>query len=228
MNTAGEEKKKLRLSRSTVAVLCVIGALAVFSVALSMLYRSGIALINGSLLLFLPFFIAYALMAWGAFKLYKRVQRRAARIAVLAGLGSVMFILLVLGFSYLSLMGSVTLPSQTGLVRSPDGSRTLVVLRQLDADEERMELRRAARLAEDPEGDPELTYADYGYLYAAYPRVAHFFYDVRVEAEGELHMGYESQATLMVEWLDDDTRARFFIENPEPGDEGEWIVSLEK
>ena len=224
MNDQASEPRKFTLSRPSLIFLAAIGVLTLLLVVLSVMYRNGIALIQGEVLLFLPFIIGLLFPAWGLYALHAHIRRKGLRIALTLILGLALFMLLVLGFSYLNFVGVFTVPRQCGVVRSPDGAHTMVVLRQMDGDPEHMEVRRDARLAADPEADPELGAADYTYIYAAYPRVAGMFYSTKVDTEGEIRMGYTSEAKLMVEWLDDNQTAHFFIENPEPGDEGEWTV----
>ena len=218
------EKKQFTLSTPSIIFLAAIAILTLLLVVLSVLYRNGIALIQGEILLFLPFIIGLLFPAWGLYALHAHIRRKGLRFALTVVLGLVLFFLLIVGFSYLNYVGVFTVPRQCGVVRSPDNAHTMVVLRQMDGDPDHMEARRDARVAADPEADPELSAADYSYLYAAYPRIAGMFYSTKVDTEGEIHMGYTSQATLMVEWLDDNQTAHFFIENPEPGDEGEWTV----
>ena len=65
----------------------------------------------------------------------------------------------------------------------------------------------------------------YGYVYLALPKKMGIFYTSNVVVEGEIYRGDASESGLFFEWLDDDT-VRFYLENPEPGDEGEMILHL--
>ncbi|MGN0803217.1 MAG: hypothetical protein ACI4MF_11540 [Candidatus Faecivicinus sp.] len=68
-------------------------------------------------------------------------------------------------------------------------------------------------------------YGAYGYVYCAYPRVMGIFYNMNVSVEGLIYRGCESQARLCYEWLDD-TTVRFYLEDAEPGDSGEILLSF--
>ena len=68
-------------------------------------------------------------------------------------------------------------------------------------------------------------YGAYGYVYCAYPRVLGIFYNMNVSVEGLIYRGCESQARLCYEWLDD-TTVRFYLEDAEPGDSGEILLSF--
>ena len=103
-------------------------------------------------------------------------------------------------------------------------------MRQVDPEEERLDARRSARLAANPDGDPEYTVQDWGYVYRAYPRVLNVFYRSNADAEGEIYLANDVAAApaedgaaqepalphgaLMVEWLEDETVAHFYVTNP--------------
>lgn len=68
-------------------------------------------------------------------------------------------------------------------------------------------------------------YGAYGYMFCAYPRKLGLFYDSNVSVEGLIYRGAESQSRLCYEWIDD-TTVRFYLEDPEPGDSGEVLLSF--
>lgn len=68
-------------------------------------------------------------------------------------------------------------------------------------------------------------YEAYGHVYIALPKKAGIFYTSNVEIEGEIYRGESSKSGLFFEWIDDNT-VRFYLENPEPGDEGEMILHM--
>ena len=166
-----EEKKKkrrFRFRRVDVVVLILLAILALVTIILNLMNAFGYALIQGDLYILLPAVILAVAVGWGAFALIRMIRHRAVRIAVGALAGVLLFLAVVVGMSYLSFAISVTTPQQYVTVRTEDGAHRLVVLRQLDTDEARIELRRAARLATDPDGDAEVTVDDWGYVYTAY------------------------------------------------------------
>ena len=50
------------------------------------------------------------------------------------------------------------------------------------------------------------------------------FYNPNTPREGEVYIGIASEGQLMVDWEDEETVARFFVKDPEPGDGGEMVV----
>ena len=107
-----------------------------------------------------------------------------------------------------------------------------MILRVLDADEGRMNARRAARLAGDPDADPETAEyveSDYGYSYMVYPRAflgLFFRYDANVEEGSGVYETYGAEGRLKYEWLDDGNTFR--LRMPEdvagPCESGEWVL----
>lgn len=157
-----------------------------------------------SLLVALTFFIT------------KRIDRKWAKIlAGTIGVG-ITFVAAVAMIMVFSVMIQVSLPSYYNSFTSPSG-KTAVVLREYSADE--------ALISQRIEGEPQGAYEELGFRYTAYPRALAFFYDSDRPGEGELEIGCASGAQLMYEWADDDT-LRLFIENPQPGDAGEYRLNL--
>ena len=222
-----EEKQKLnlwqRMGVGDRVAAVALALLIVLNIALNILQRAHLSLIHGEVYLFLPLLTVFLLLGWGASALFRRIGNRTAKVVVGIVLGLVLFAVVIFGFSYVSFVATVTIPQQFTVVKSPAGKR-LVVLRRLDTEEDRINARRDARIAADPEGDPEITVSDWGYVFKAYPRVAGLFYRDDVESEGEVVIGYASDATLMVEWAETGDQARFYVENPQEQDGGELIV----
>lgn len=88
-----------------------------------------------------------------------------------------------------------------------------------------------AQTAANPEATVEAAvalesypYEAYGHVYLALPKKG-IFYTSNVEVEGEIYRGESSKSGLFFEWLDDNT-VRFYLENAEPGDEGEMTLHL--
>ena len=95
------------------------------------------------------------------------------------------------------------------------------------AAQERMNARRDA-IQSQPDAEPLENEDDYpagsfGYVYRAYPTFAKFFYREKQPGEGEIYLGYESQARLLYQWNDDGS-VRLYLENPEVADSGEILV----
>ena len=154
--------------------------------------------------------------------------------------GALVFVLVFTGMAigsyYIASYAALMLPSKYAVVTSPEG-KSVVVMRQLDtgmeseeaaaAAQERMNARRDA-IQSQPDAEPLENEDDYpagsfGYVYRAYPTFAKFFYREKQPGEGEIYLGYESQARLLYQWNDDGS-VRLYLENPEVADSGEILV----
>ena len=239
MNAEQTEKRRFALNFNTAdkVLLGILLLLAVAIIALGILQRAGLSLVNGTLMLQLPVMAVIVLISWGGYALVRRIKHRTARIVV----ASVLVLVLVLGLalvsSYISFMAAITVPQRYATLRSPSGAKQAVVLRALDGDETRLDERRAARLAADPDGDTEITLQDWGYVYKAWPKAWGPFYRSNAEVEGEIYLAYDGavapaaedgaepvqlpHGTLMVEWLDDEETVHFYVEDPGVAEGGE-------
>lgn len=241
MNAERSGKRRFALGMVDKVLLGILALLAVVIIALGILQRAGLSLINGTLMLQLPVLAVTVLVCWGGYALVRRIRNRTVKIVV----GSVAVLLLCLALvlvsSYISFIGAITVPQRYATLKSPSGARQVVVLRTLDGDDERLEARRTARLTADPDGDPEFVIQDWGYMYKAWPKAWGPFYRSKADVQGEVYLtfdgatetsGEEGEAvqlprgTLMVEWLDDEAAARFYVQEPGPGEGGECTVTF--
>ena len=213
-------KRRRSLTGADRLVLILMAVLAVILAVITVLSRTGLKLIRGEFYLMLPVALLLTAIAWGVSLLFRRIRRRAIRIVAGVLLAVLAFIVVVIGISYISFLATLTVPQRYNTVAS-DAGRRLVVMRMLDPDEARIEQRRAARLAADPEGEAGVIADDWGYVYTAYAPAAGLFYRSDSLIEGEVHIGYASKAQLMVDWEEDGTVGRFFVKDPEAGDGGE-------
>ena len=226
----GSEKAKYpaflrRLSDRVIFGL--LGAVTLITAVVAGLNRwAHLSLINSALYIVLPAIILFGLLAWGVYALVRRIQKKMLKLVVGSAAGMAMFLLFIVLVLYGSVFINITMPQKFATVKSdnPDAA-ALVIMRMLDGNQERIEARRTARLAADPEGDPEIAVEDWGFIYTAYRQVGPFFYRLDTPREGEVCIGYESPSQLMLDWQDDGMTARFFAENPGPGDGGEMTVS---
>ena len=225
-----QEKKRWTPGPVDKLVIVVVSVLLLLLLALTILRAAGYWLVNNSIMLYAPVIVVLMLVLWGAYTLTGKMKNLKLRKVVRIAGSLVLAVVVLLVFSLLNLMAAFNLPSRHAVVKSPSGERKLVVMRVVDADEGRVTARQSARLAADPEGDPAVTYEDWGYAYGAYPpALLGLFYRSKVPVEGELFIGNGERAgTLMVEWLDDEATVHFYVENPGPGDGGEWYVYFDK
>ena len=223
-----EHSQRRKFEFGIVDKIVLFGMLAVLVVliVLNVLARLNLQLIYGELYMFGTLLIPIALVAWGFYRLIRRMKERRTKLIVGSVLGLVLMLVFTVVMSYFSVIASMSIPQKFGTVVSPSGAHKLVVLRGFDLDEERLEARRASRLAEDPEGDPETLAEDYSYRYLAFPPVLGIFYRSDVQYEGDIVMGFSSPATLMVEWQANETVAHFYVDNPGVGDGGELFVTV--
>lgn len=215
------EKKRFQLTTADKAFLIALITLAVAMTVVGIMQRCGISLINGGLYMYGAFVGLVLMLAWGALFIFRKMKSKGARIAVGTLLVVVLFLLISICATYVSLIVSISIPKEYNMVRH--GDHELVILRGYDPDLDRQDARKAARLAADPEGDPEFIVDDMGYCYYAYPRVLGFFYRSNADAEGDLYVNYEGEGQLMVEWPDENT-AHLFIDHPEANEGGDWYV----
>ena len=159
-------------------------------------------------------------MGWGLLAIWRRIVRPKLKIAVGIIMAIVLFLVAMLAMTYASMFISLGFPQKHTVVRSGDYSA--VVMRMLDPNAERIETRRAARVAADPDADPEIAAEDWGYIYTAYAPRMGLFYKADSLLDGQIYLGYASDAKLMVEW--DDAVAHFYLDNPGPADSGELHV----
>ena len=298
MNREKTSGRRFELRQSDKIVLGIIAVLIALIVVLNILQNAGLALIHGELMLYLPMLALFVLVGWGGYVLLRRIGNRTVRLVVTVVLGFVLLLALMVAYTYVGFIANISIPQRYRTMKSPSGAHTLVVLRRLDPDEERIEQRKAARLAVDPDGDPEVTVADWGVLYKAYPNgPLGLFYRSNADVEGEVYLTYRdanagpaaktaSQATageaageaseatagetagdaseatadetageaseaadaaeelpdtaaetsadegtesehfgvMMMEWLDDESTAHFYVENPGVAECGECFV----
>lgn len=200
----------------------LLGILALTMVISALRGAAGLALVDGGAYLYLPLAMILIAIGWGFSAVFRRLKRPALRGIFGTMMVLVMLGLLTLGMSYASFAAGLSFPHRYVVMTAPDVEHRLLVMRMLDPDEARIEQRRQTRLEADPEGEPNVTAEDWGYVYTAYaPGPLGLFYKVDSLLEGEVYIGYASKAELMVEWEDDNTVGHFYIKNPEPGDSGE-------
>lgn len=216
--TENRRARRPRLGCGDRIVIYILLALMAASLVTAGLNALNLRLVAGEIYLLLPMAALLLLIGWGLSALWRRIKKDVARKVVGGVLVVLMALLLMLALTYTSVFAGMNIPQKYAVV-SDDG-HSLVVMRALDPDEGRIEVRHAARLEADPDGDPEMTAEDWGFTYTAYaPAGMGLFYRPDSLLEGEVHIGYGSKAELMVEW--EDGVGHFFIKNPEVGDEGE-------
>lgn len=213
-----ESRKRFRLTGGDRIVFYLLLALVAIMVILTVLSALNLRLVAGELYLFLPVMLVLVLLGWGVSALWRRIRPGGIRKVVGVVLVIVMALVVMLSLSFASMFAGINIPRKYTVMTNEGHS--LLVMRGLDSDTERLEGRRAARLAAYPDSPQELVGEDWGYTYTAYkPALMGLFYRPDSLLEGEVHIGYGSKAELMVEWEDD--VGHFFIKNPEPFDSGE-------
>lgn len=208
----------------SISVLCVI------MLTVSIMEKCGLSLITAEAALLGCILVVVMLAVWGAVTLYRRIKSKSLRIA--AGLLMGFLVVLLGGYAsaYVMQFSQLALPHEYATIASPSGKKVVVLARvdtgiggedDYDATMARMDARREAICAETGEAvDPEeYPRGAFGYVYTAYPKVMGLFYNKNADSQGQIYRGCESEAKLLYEWTDGDVR--FYLENPEVGDEGE-------
>ena len=246
------EGRRFSLKLPDKVIHCAVGVLVVMIIAMSLLMRVGWLPIRGDTVLYLPLLAVVLLIAWGILALVRRLSNRLVRGLAGGLLGLALMVVMVIASTYISYMSFYVAPHRFTVVTSPSGREKLVVMRAFDTDEGRMEARRAARLAGREEADGEESIEDWGYIYRAYPQALNFFYKSNADVEGEVYLAIDNvstspddpeaaageagpdsdtagavhHGTLMVEWLDDEKTARFYVSDPGVAEGGECLVHL--
>lgn len=167
-----QTQKRHRLSTGDRAAAIALAALVVATLVASVLKRFHLSLIQGELNLFMPLLAAFLLAGWGVSALVRRIKNRTVKLAVGALLGMAALLAAMIAFTYVSFIATVTLPQAYATKTSPSGKYKLVVMRSLDANEDRVRARQAARLkaaAAEGEGSGAETPAETGDSAAAEP-----------------------------------------------------------
>lgn len=221
MSETKSSRKKFALRTGDRIVLIALLVLAVLTLIVNLLNAAGLRLVAGAVYLILPLTLLLVALGWGFSALVRRIRRPVPRKVVGWVLAALMLVIGMLAMQYGGFIAGLTMPRRYAVMTSPSGTR-LIVMRALDPDRDRMDARRAARLAADPSGDPEFDISDWGYVYTAYaPGPLGWFYRPDTLIEGAVNIGYASAGELMLEWEEADTVGHFFIKNPEANDSGE-------
>ena len=215
------QAKKSRLLPADRMVLKVLLVLAALTGAVYLLSMAGLKLVEGALYVFLPLMLIITLVGWGLSAIARRFQKPVARRVAIGVAVVIMMGLAMLAVQYGAFLAGLSVPSKYAVMTAPGGSQ-LIVMRVLDPSPERIEARRADRLAADPDGDPEYTAADWGYTYTAYGLgPLGLFYRSDTLIDGAVNIGYASAGELMLEWEVDETVGHFYVRNPDVNDCGE-------
>lgn len=224
---------KKKLSGFNKFMLIYISVLCAVMLVLSIMERCGLSLIMAESVLLGCILVVVSLAVWGAVALYRIIGNKTLRIV--AGL-LMAFVIVLLGSyaaAYVMQFGQLALPHEFATVMSASGEKVVVLAavdtgmgseETYDATMARMDARREAICAAageevDPEEYPR---GAFGYAYTVYPKVMGLFYNKNADSQGVIYRGCESEAKLLYEWSDDSVR--FYLENPEVGDEGEILL----
>lgn len=220
------EKRRFHLRTSDKILLGAASALMLVSVALSLMQRGGLSPVYGTLMLALPLLAAAVLAAWGVVALRRVLKKPLVRNLVTWGLGIVLAFIMMRVLSYVSYVSALTVPQKYSVIQSPSGAHRLVVMRVVDGEEARIDARRDARRAADPQAEESYIAEDMCCIYSAYPSaLGGLFYRSDADVEGEVYLSYlGNDGTMMVEWLEDETVAHFYVDNPGTAEGGELFV----
>lgn len=218
-----ENKAKLKIRLNTVdkVILIVLIVLMALMATVSIMSRFGLMLINGSLYILGAFAGLVILLGWGGYVLVRVFKKRSTRLVMGTLVSVVIFLLTVIGISFITMFSAISIPSEFDTV--VNGDRKVVILKGYDIDEERMALRFNERAKQNPGVEITESPEDYGFCYYAFPKAMGIFYRADADVEGEVYIGQNSQARLMIEWTDENT-AHLFVDNPGIADGGDWYL----
>ena len=273
MKSTKSEGRRFEFGPSDKILLGIAAVLLVAVIALNIMERCGLSLINGVMMLHLPVLLVIVLLGWGVYALVRRIKRSGVKIVVGGVLALVLVLVLMLSTTYINYIAPYSgIPQRFGTVQPASGGRRLVVFWRFDQEDSHTEERRLARMEEYPDDDPKTNATDVCVAFDAYPEVLGWFYRSNADVEGKVFLSYlggavaldeealaEAQAksseqaenaeqvgeegqseeaakvedihllphgTLMVDWLDENQTAHFFVKDPGPGEGGECTVKF--
>jgi len=221
MNEEKKVKGRIRLNKADKVIFIVLTALLLVMAVLSVMSRFAIMLIDGKMYIFGAIAGLIIMLGWAGYAIVRRIKNKTTRLVTGTVLSVVLFILVTICITFIGMVAFVTIPVEFDTV--VNGDKQVVILRGYDVDEERMLQRYNERVKQNPGTEIEQSPEDYGFSYYAYPKVMGIFYRADAKTEGEVYIGQNSEATLMIEWLDENT-AHLFVANPGIGDGGDLYL----
>ena len=243
-----------RMRTSDRIILGAVAVLLLVTIVLNILQAGGLSLINQAVMLYLPVVTLFALVAWGVYALIRRIDSRGVRLTVGVIAGMLAMLLVMVGFTYMSFITFTAMPHQYSTLADPDGGHKMVLMWQFDSDAEHSDAsiaeRKAARLEAYPDSGEETRGDDITVAFQAYPRVAGLFYRSKADVQGKVYLAYSGNVaqedvvqpaegsdaepvvidtphgTMMLEWLDDNTTAHFYVKDPGVAEGGECTVKF--
>ncbi len=243
-----------RLRTSDKVLLGVVTLLLVVTIILNILQACGLSLINQAVMLYVPVLALFALVAWGIFALVRRISSRGVRLTVGIVAAMLGMLVMMVGYTWFYSFTLMMYPHEYKPKSPLPGNHNLVVLWQFDTDVEHSEAsiaqRKAARLEAYPDSGEDDRADDYTVIFRVYPRVAGIFYRSNVDVEGKVYLactgnvipldviqpaeGSDAEpvtietphGTMMLEWLDDNSTAHFYVKDPGTAEGGECTVKF--
>ena len=223
-----QERRRFLSNMGDRAALIALVVMILLTIAINALGLAGLRLVSTEIYVFLPLIIGLTALGWGVSAIIRIIHRPVLKRVVMVILVLIMFVLVVLGVQYVSFVAGPTLPSRYAVMTSPNERHRLIVMRQLDTDETRVDARRAARLEAHPDSSPDYVTEDWGFVYKAFaPGPLGLFYKPDTLIEGEVYIGSASTGELMLQWEEDEAVGYFYVDNPGPGDGGEMRARTE-
>ena len=243
-----------RMRTSDKVLLGVVTVLLVLTIVLNILQGFGLSLINQPVMLFVPVLALFVLVAWGFYALVRRISSRGVRLTVGIVAAMLAMLVMIVGYTYLSFLTYTVMPHKYSTLTDADGGHRMVVLWQFDMDSEHSEAsiaqRKAARLEAYPDSGEDTRGDDFIVTFQAYPQVAGLFYRSKADVQGKVYLAYTGNVgqmdyiepaegsdaepvviktphgTMMLEWLDDNSTAHFYVKDPGVAEGGECTVKF--
>lgn len=232
-----KNKTRVPMSNLNRIILICLSVMAAGLLVLTIAERIGYRLTNTMLLTNGCGILIVLLLVWGVIALVMKVNNKALKILI----GMAMSFLILIGSTVVSVYtmqyAMIMMPAKYATLVSPTGEKVFI-MRQMDtgmeseeaaqASADRMEERKAYILSQ-PDAEPleegdEYPRGAFGYVYRAYPGWMNFFYLEKQVGDGEIYLGYESEAELRYEWGEDGS-LKLWLDNAEVGDSGEILLA---
>lgn len=246
-------KKKIPLSKFSIGMMIALGVCSIVLMITTALEQSGTRMVYTAFNLMGCGVMIMGLLVWALGLIFIRLKKRTTKLVVGTLLGFVLMIIGVFIFTFLGMFAQYALPQKFGTIESPEGKKVVMMymedtglssaeefdamLARMDARAEYIESKAAETAEVAPEATEttetaEVTEESAGYpeearglVFSAFPMKMGFFFDAEAEIEGAIYRGVASEAKILYEWIDENT-VRFYLENAEPGDEGEFILHM--
>ena len=227
-----KERENRPLSKFSKIMMILLGVVALILIITTILDNVGLHPILPEFNLLGCVVLIVMMMVWLGVSLFRKVQKKPIKYLVTGVITFVTLLVAMYMTSFILQYGQILFYHSYATISNSAG-KTAIVLRKvdvgaddLDATVARMDTRKEAIEEETGEvlGEDEYPDGAYGYEYVVRKSFLFGLFYIDSNSEGEIYLGCESEASIMYEWSEDGV-LRVYLEDAEPGDEGEIIVT---